>query len=206
MNTLLTPPPETCFSHSVPICYRRYCPGPGVWALKPKKEAQLLPSGHAPHPVFPHVLLVLPSMCLNIQALLPMSPTLTVVHGTIISCLDSCSLLPGLSASALRSFLNRRARVIHGHSVPSIQWFPLSPQKKVESPGVFLSLLSWRQRASVALGGAGLQQLLLPAPLPPSTCHQLALSYGPSWPHLTLFPSQASRIFKLLRAPFKRLN
>lgn len=136
-------------------------------------------------------------MCLNIQALLPMSPTLTVVHGTIISRLDSCSLLPGLSASALalQSFLNRRARVIHGHSVPSIQWFPLSPQKKVESPDVFLSLLSWRQRASVASGGAGLQLLLLPAPLPPSTCHQLALSYGPSWPHLTLFPSQASRIF-----------
>ena len=133
--------------------------------LKPRREAQLLPSSHAPHPST-HTVgspLVVSSRV----------STLTVVSQTILSCLDSaasslvcllphrpCSLSPAeeLGCSVLYQWL-----LCHPSSMS------LSHPENKQSPGVFLSLLSQRQRASVMLRGTGRSSFSCP-PILPSTC------------------------------------
>ena len=105
-----TPSSQTCSLPSVPVCYRRYHPGPSDWILTlGKKPSSYLPwrSSIHTHCWFP-VGCILPYLPSHRGLLshrgLPDRPLLSGLRG----------LLPGLPAStlALQSFPSRRARVL----------------------------------------------------------------------------------------------
>ena len=154
--------------------------------LKPRREAQLLPSSHAPHP--PHTLLI------------PVSPLSPVVSQTMISCLDSaasslvcllppwpCSLSPAeeLGCSMLHQWL------LHHPSSVS-----LSHSENKQSLGVFLSLLSQSQRVSVTLRGTGHSSFC--PPVLRSTCCHFHVDYPD---HTSLFfPPKHHLFFKFFES------